>query len=64
MKQYALTVAGIVFALVALLHLSRLYFKFSIVVGSSTVPIWVNVVGLIVAAALSFWMFYTAKMND
>lgn len=64
MKQGALAVAGIVFALIALMHLCRLYFKFSVIVGTTFVPFWVNAVGLIIAAALSFWMFYALKMQD
>lgn len=64
MERYALIVAGIVFALVALMHLSRLYFRYSIIVGATEIPIWVNVIGLIISAALSFWMFYTVTMKD
>ncbi len=59
MERYALTVAGIVFAIVALVHLSRLYFKFPLIIGTTEMPIWVNILGLIISAALSFWMFYT-----
>lgn len=64
MKNSALTLAGIIFALIALIHLSRLYFQFALVIGTFVVPIWVNVVGLFISAALSFWMFYALKSES
>ena len=57
MKKAPLIVAGIVFALVALLHLGRIGYQIPIIVGSSDVPIWANVVGFVIAGLLSFWMF-------
>ncbi|MBS0634947.1 MAG: hypothetical protein JSR37_05760 [Verrucomicrobia bacterium] len=60
-KNTPLTVAGIVFALVALLHLARLYFQFPIIVDQMMVPYWINGVGLVVAAFLSIWMFRATK---
>ncbi|QLH36913.1 MAG: hypothetical protein HWD61_12850 [Parachlamydiaceae bacterium] len=57
MKEHALFVAGLLFALIALIHLSRLYFHFSILIGSIPIPYWANVVGLILFAALSFGCF-------
>lgn len=64
MKDSALATAGFILAFIALIHLLRIYFKFSIVIGSTAIPIWANVIGLIVFAALSFWMFYALKIND
>lgn len=61
MSKYALAVAGIVFAIVAIMHLIRLYTKVAVIVVKTEIPLWVNVVGLIISAALSFWMFYTLK---
>ncbi|HTM64318.1 MAG TPA: hypothetical protein VL360_07430 [Gammaproteobacteria bacterium] len=53
----ALFVAGIVFAIVAIIHLLRLVTKFDIIIAGKHIPLWVNVVGLIVAGGLSWWMF-------
>ena len=47
-------VAGAIFALVALLHLVRIYMGWPVVIGSWTVPMWVSWIGLIVAGALSY----------
>lgn len=55
-----LIVAGIVFALFALCHIWRLWHGTQLLIGTTFVPTWVSVVALIVAAALSVWMFVTA----
>ena len=47
-------VAGAIFALVALLHLVRIYMGWPVVIGSWTVPMWVSWIGLVVAGALSY----------
>jgi len=53
-KTFA-TIAGVIFALVALLHLLRLVMGWSIVIDSWTVPMWVSWVGLVVAGGLSYY---------
>lgn len=60
MKKSPLIVAGILFALVALVHLSRLYFQFPLIIGTTLIPLWVNGIGLVVSGALSYWMFTSA----
>jgi hypothetical protein len=60
-KNMALIVAGVVFVLVSLLHLTRLITKFEITVVRKVIPLWVNVVGLLVAGFLAFWMFAAAR---
>jgi tetrahydromethanopterin S-methyltransferase subunit E len=56
-QSFGLRVAGIVFGLVSLGHLWRLLAHTDIHIGSHHVPIWASVVGLIVAGALSIWMW-------
>jgi len=53
-KAFA-TIAAVIFALVALLHLLRLVIGWSIVIDSWTVPMWVSWVGLAVAGGLSYY---------
>ena len=53
-KTFA-TIAAVIFALVALLHLVRLVMGWSIVIDSWTVPMWVSWVGLVVAGGLSYY---------
>ena len=47
-------VAGIIFALVALLHLLRIYAGWPIVIGNWAVPLWFSWIGLVVPGALSY----------
>ncbi len=53
----AMIVAGIVFALVALMHLLRLIYKTRIMVGEKIISMKVSVLGFVVALVLSIWMF-------
>lgn len=48
-------IASAMFALVALLHIYRLFTHFQIILGSHPIPLWVSYFGVIVPAALS-WM--------
>jgi hypothetical protein len=61
MKKAPLIVAGIIFALVALAHLARIGFQIPLVVGTTEVPYTVNIVGFIISALLSYWMFCSSK---
>jgi hypothetical protein len=46
--------AGAIFALVALLHLLRIYMGWAVTIDSWSVPTWVSWVGVIVAGGLSY----------
>jgi len=60
-KNLALTVAGIVFAIVAIMHVFRLFYNWDIFAAGMVIPLWVSQVGLAVAIVLSVWMFAAAK---
>src|ERR1700730_6980826 len=45
-------VASVIFALVALLHLLRIYMGWPIVIGSWTAPMWVSWIGLVAGGGL------------
>jgi hypothetical protein len=45
--------AALIFAVVALVHLLRLYFGWPAVIGEWSVPMWVSWLGFIVTGALS-----------
>jgi hypothetical protein len=51
-KTFAL-VAGVIFALVALLHVLRLFMGWPAMIGSWSVPMWLSWVGLVVAGGMS-----------
>lgn len=50
-------VAGSVFAVVALAHAWRAAQQLPLLVGSTSVPVWVSWVGALGAGWLSFWGF-------
>jgi hypothetical protein len=57
MKDAALFVAGIIFFVVGLMHVARLYFKVDVKVCELPVPLWTSIYGFVVAFILAFWMF-------
>jgi hypothetical protein len=48
-------VAGLVFAVVALLHLVRIYMDWRVVIGDWSVPMWVSWVAFVIAGGLAFF---------
>ena len=54
-------VAACVFGLVAVLHLLRLLFQWTIQIGPQEIPFWISWGGLVGAALLSTWGFASAK---
>ena len=48
-------VAGVVFAVVAVLHLLRIYMNWPVVIANWSVPMWVSWVGLVIAGGLAFF---------
>ncbi|KKU78348.1 MAG: hypothetical protein UY05_C0063G0006 [Candidatus Peregrinibacteria bacterium GW2011_GWA2_47_7] len=62
MKQKTfLTVVGIIFSVIAGLHLLRLFFRWEAVINNWSVPLWVSIVGVIVAGFLGYQGFRHSK---
>ena len=55
-KAYCI-VTGALFAIVALAHLARLAFGWSIYVETEVVPMWVSVLGIVIPGGLAVWAF-------
>jgi len=60
MKPFT-TLAVAVFALVALAHLCRLILGFDVAVAGTTLPQWLSLPGLIVAAGLAVMLWREAR---
>jgi len=67
MKPFT-TIATVVFALVAVLHLARIALGWNVVVGESVVavggtaiPMWASYVGLVVAAGLAVMLWRESR---
>jgi hypothetical protein len=56
-KDRALFVAGLIFALIAIIHLLRFLFKTEIMVGGHVISMELSLVGFVIAGLLSIWMF-------
>jgi tetrahydromethanopterin S-methyltransferase subunit E len=56
-QTLGLRLAGIIFGLVCLAHLWRLVAHTNVMIGHHQLPMWPSVLGLIVAAVMSIWMF-------
>ena len=54
---FALVVAGLIFGLIALMHLLRLIYKVEITVSGKPLPMQVSLIGFIISLLLSVWMF-------
>lgn len=61
MKNTALKVAGTVFLVISLLHLSRVILRFSAVVEGHEIPFFANAVAFVTMLALAIWMFRASK---
>ena len=54
--------AGIIFTLVALFHLVRIFMEWPVMIGDWSVPIWVSWLALIVGGGLALFGFrFTAN---
>lgn len=55
------TIAGLVFAVMALIHLDRLFTHFRLEVGSHEIPQWVSILGVLIPAAIAAGLFREAR---
>ncbi len=64
MKQKTFTLlAGAIFALIALGHLSRLIFQWPILLGGWSVPLWVNGAALLISGYLAYEGFRLGRKS-
>jgi len=59
-----LLVASMIFSLITLGHLSRIVFKWPVLLGGWAVPVWISWVALLVFACLAFEGFRLARKPD
>ena len=60
-KDMALKVAGVIFLLVAIMHLLRLLLRAQVSVAGTNVRLYVSLIGFVVALLLAMWMFAASK---
>ncbi len=59
MKPFA-TLAIAIFILMAVVHLLRLVYGWEVTVNGMVVPMWVSVIGLLIAGALAYFLWREA----
>jgi hypothetical protein len=57
MSHYYATISALIFVIVAVMHLVRLFRQWEVQIGSLSVPMSVSWVGLIISALLALWGF-------
>ena len=56
MSQRTFTIiASVIFGVIALLHVLRIFLGWPAVIGGWTVPMWLSWIGLVVAGGLSYF---------
>jgi uncharacterized membrane protein YozB (DUF420 family) len=53
----ALAVSGVIFGLIAIMHLLRLAYSAKVTIGDRAIPMWVSVLGFVIPLCLSLWIF-------
>ncbi len=61
MKNIALTVAGIIFSVVTILHAVRFFKAWPVTIAHFSIPLHWSIYGGIITALLAIWMFIAAK---
>ncbi len=51
-KTFSL-VAGVIFVVVALFHLARIFMEWTVIIGDWSIPMWVSWIALVVAGGLA-----------
>jgi hypothetical protein len=59
--QFSLTVAGIIFSIVAIMHLLRVLYHWDVTIAKMKIPMSVSIAGFIASGALAIWMFAAAS---
>jgi hypothetical protein len=62
-KNTALVVAGVFFALVAIIHIIRLAIGMQITAGGREIPVSASIGGFLITGILAVWMFAAAKQK-
>lgn len=60
-KDRALKAAGVVFLLVAIMHLLRLFLKVQLSVAGTNLGLSLSLIGFVAALSLAIWMFAASK---
>jgi len=54
-------IASLIFGLIAVCHLVRLFVQFQVVIGSYVLPMWISVPGIIIAGMISWGLWRESR---
>jgi hypothetical protein len=54
-------IAALIFAVVALVHLYRIFTDFQVILGSHTIPMWISYLGVAVPGLLAVMLYRESK---
>lgn len=60
-KTLALSIGAIIFGLVALVHVIRLFSNFSITVNGQEVPLFASIIAALITGFMSAWLWTLRK---
>jgi len=55
------TIAAVIFAVIALVHIVRLFLGWEVTVSGMAIPMWASVAGLVIAAGLAVMLLREAR---
>ena len=62
MKRPFTLIAAMIFALITVLHAYRLITQFQVTAGNHTLPLWLSIVGIVVAGILAFGLYRESRV--
>jgi hypothetical protein len=60
MKPFT-TIAVVVFSLIALIHLLRLFFGWEVIISGMILPLWISVPGFLIASGLALMLWRESR---
>ena len=61
MKRPFTTLAAIIFAVIALVHLLRLIYGWAVNIAGGNVPMWTSVLGVVIAGVLAAGLWWESR---
>ena len=55
-------IGAIIFGVIALVHAGRLLSHFQLSVGNMEIPLWINVLGFVIAGFLSYGLYKESRL--
>jgi hypothetical protein len=60
MKPFT-TIAIIIFSIIALMHILRLFFGWEVIINGKILPVWISVPGFLIASGLALMLWRESR---